>query len=222
MITFNSETHTYWNDDNIQYISTTTFIGELYPFDKNKVINNIITNKNSVYYGKSYDYVVELWDNISKEGTELHNSIENYIKHNKIPNILTHKPLVDQFSKLNFKGKLLAEKLIWHDKYRLAGTADILEVLDDCIYVYDIKTSNRLDDDKHLKFSLQLEIYKRMVEYVFNMPCKIGYILLFENFYERRQNTKMKLIKPLNVSKYVDVHLNKRLIDLQKENHNGK
>lgn len=115
-------------------------------------------------------------------GTLLHTDIENYIKTKKIPNT-DNKKLVKQFSKIKFKGKLYSEVRLFHVKYGVAGTTDLIEILKDgSINLFDIKTNakkkmssfsfgrkmlyplNRTWDSVLDKYSIQLSVYGYMLE----------------------------------------------------------
>jgi len=210
LITYNPEDHTYWNEFGVQYISATTLLGKEYPFDSDSIAEKVRKIPSSRYSGMSKERILSLWENSSGHGSTLHEAIERYIKHDEWPSDTSLVPLVKQFSKLNFRGDLLSEVIVWDDDVQLAGTADILEVFPDKIYLYDIKTSNRVSDDKLMKFSLQLELYKRMIEGVFKKPTYIASILWFEDYVVKRSTTKLKLFRTLECSKVVDEILEKR------------
>lgn len=217
MITFKPESHTYWDENGNEYTSVTTLLSKEFPFDKEAIAEKVSGISSSRYHGMSKERILRMWNDSSEHGNDVHEAVENYIKEKKMPSNPHIKPLVEQFSKLKFKGDLLSEILVWDEKYKLAGTADILECFDDCIYLFDIKTSNRINDDKLMKFSLQLELYRRMIEKRFNKPTKTTGIIWFEDYVMKRSKTKMRILQPLHLSSIVDELLAKRL----KEINNG-
>jgi len=103
---------------------------------------------------------------------------------------------------------------VYHDKYRIAGTADILEDCGDRIYIWDVKTYNKISDDKIHKVSLQLEIYRRLVEFTLNKKAIAAGALVFEDFVVKRKNTRLKVIRALPCIEEVDGILENRLREI--------
>jgi len=210
IITFEPKAHQYFNQNGEEYISVTTLLGREFPFDTKRVANKVRKIPSSKYHGMSEERILRLWEDSSEHGNVVHEAVEEYIKEDIIPSDPSLVPLIDQFKKLNFDGDLLSEVLVWDEDYRLAGTADILEIFDDHIYLFDIKTSNRITDNKLMKFSLQLELYRRMIEKRFGKEARLGAILYFEDYVVKRSKTKLKVISPLHLSDVVDEILEKR------------
>lgn len=210
MITFNPDNHTYWDDGGQQYTSVTTLLAKEFPFNAEEIANKVNKFSSSRYHGMSPERILRLWEDSSSHGNVVHEMIEDYIKEDVWPSDPSLYPLLEQFSKLNFRGDLLSEVLVWDEDYRIAGTADILEVFDDKIYLFDIKTSNKISEDKHMKFSMQLDMYCRMVEKRYKKPTTPVSIIWFEDYVVKRSKTKMRLIQPLRVSDSVDDILEKR------------
>jgi molybdopterin synthase catalytic subunit len=78
--------------------------------------------------------------------------------------------------------------------------------------LWDIKTYKKFDADRHKKLSLQLGIYKILIENVFKKPVKIGGIILFEGFVKNGdKNTKMTIKTPINVKPLLKEILKNRL-----------
>lgn len=210
LITFKPDSHTYWDATGNEYISVTTLLSKEFPFDRAEIADTVRKIPASKYHGMSQERILTLWENSADLGTVVHEAVEDYIKEDIWPSDPSLVPLVKQFSKLNFRGELLSEILVWDEDYRIAGTADILECFDKYIYLWDIKTSNKISDDKLMKFSMQLEIYKRLIEKRFNKPVKIGGILWFQDFVMRRSNTKLKVFQTLHCADSVDEILKRR------------
>lgn len=197
-------------------MSVTRLLSKEFPFDSRAVAEKVSNIPSSRYNGMSVDRILKMWNDSADHGNVVHDAVENYIKEDVWPSDKSLVPLVEQFSKLNFRGDLLSETLIWHEDYMVAGIADILEVFDDYIYLWDIKTSHKLDDDKLMKYSMQLEIYKRLVEKRFKKETRIGAILWFEDYVIKRSKTKLRPIQALNVEDSVDDILEKRRKELSK------
>lgn len=211
MITFRKEDHTYWDTRGNEYISVTSLLASEFPFESDKIVEKVQKIHSSRYYGMSTERILKMWGDSSGHGNEIHNAIEKYIKEGKMPEDPRIFPLIEQFSRLNFKGTLQPEVLLWDEKYRIAGIADILECFNNYIYLWDIKTSNRITDDKLMKFSMQLEMYKRLAEKQFNKKVIIGALLWYEDYVVKRSKTKLKIIQPLRCVEVVDDIFKKRL-----------
>jgi len=209
IITFEPKEHKYFNQHGEEYISVTTLLGREFPFDAKEVANKVRKIPSSKYHGMSEERILRLWNDSSEHGNVVHNMVEDYIKEDIVPSDPSLLPLLDQFKRLNFNGDLLSEVLLWDEDYKIAGQADILEVFDDHIYLFDIKTSNRITDNKLSKFSLQLELYRRMIEKQFGKKAKLGAIIHFEDYVVKRSKTKLRVISPLHLSDIVVVWLNR-------------
>jgi hypothetical protein len=215
MIKFDEKNHKYYNDRNEEYISVTTFLGEQFPFDFHAITERLISNPNSEYYKMTKADIAKKWNQSAVQGTKLHNAVEKYIKEGvEEAEDPVHKHCVSMFKRLKFRGKILSETLVWDDDLRIAGTCDILEDCGDHFWLYDIKTSSSINKDKKVKFSYQLEIYKRLIEKMFNKKVHTGAIIWFEDYIEKGTDTKLKMIKPIECSKVVDELLIKRKMQL--------
>jgi len=213
-VTFYPENHQYFDENMIEYKSITTLLGEQKPFNSIEIAEKVSKISSSRYFGMSVDRILEFWDNSAELGTVVHEAIEEYINDSIWPSDETLTPLVEQFSKLRFRGELLSETLVWDESTRLAGTVDIMEVLQDRIMLYDIKTSRAINEDKLGTYSLQLELYRRLVEKQFNKPTQVVAIIWFENFVMKRSKTKMKIVQPLHLPDVVDDILAKRKLEI--------
>ena len=214
MINFDKKKHKYYDDSGLEYISVTTLLGNLFPFDRNEIAKNISQNPNSPYYKWDIKDIFKDWVKAASEGNKLHNACETFIKENIYPTDTNLKPCVEQFAKLRFKGKLLSEQKVCSKKYLIAGTIDLLEDCGKIIYIYDLKTYKKITEDRIHKLNLQLEIYKRLAEETFNKPCQCIGGLIFENYAKAKQNTNLVFIKAQDASKEVDDILNERLKEM--------
>jgi len=214
LIIFDPKTHTYTDQNGEKYVSVTTLLSREFPFNEKEIADKVRTIASSKYHGMTTSRILKLWEDSSDHGNVVHEAVEDYIKRDVWPSDNSLVPLVEQFSKLNFKGDLLSEVLLWDEKYKLAGTADILECFDSKIYLFDIKTSNKIGDNKLMKFSMQLELYRRMIEKQFNKKTESVAILWYADYVLKRSKTKLKLLQPLRVNSVVNDLLQKRLNEI--------
>ena len=215
LITFNPEEHKYYDENGSEYISVTTLLGEMFPFDDKAIARRISNLPNSPYYNWPVKKILQDWEDSATLGTELHNACEQYTLNKTIPPDPILKSCVSQYSKLKFRGKTIPEQLVYSKKYKIAGTIDLLEFCDNMIYIYDIKTYKKITRERIHKLSLQLEIYKRLAEGVYNKKCKVMGAFVFENYVKLGKNTKLKFLKPENVRGEVDFILEERQKQIQ-------
>jgi len=214
MITFDKKKHKYHDKRGQEYLSVTTLISLYFPFNGPQIALDCSNNPNSQYYGQSPKDILKEWRDSGKEGNKLHYACEQYIKEQIIDK--RYKKCISQFAKLNFKGKLISEARVWHEGLLLAGTADIIEEYDDFVWLWDIKTYKKFTEERHEKLSIQLGIYKILIENVFKKKCKIGGIILFEDFVNLQDETKLTIKKPINVKPILKTILKDRFLEIKK------
>lgn len=214
MIHFDPKKHKYTDDQGREYISVTTLLSDLFPFDRNEIAKAISENPNSSYYKWSIKDIFKDWRKAATEGNKLHGACENYITEKKVPTKSDLKACVKKFAKLKFKGKLLSEQKVYSEKYLIAGTIDIIEDCGNILYLYDLKTYKKITDDRIHKLNLQLEIYRRLAEERFGRPCKVVGGLIFENFVVDRENTNLIFLKAQDAKEEVDKILENRLKEI--------
>lgn len=209
MITFDPIKHKYFDHSGIEYISVTTLIGRKFPFDSHEIATKVSQIKSSKYYGKDIEDIKNEWKASAEIGHDIHEAIENYINEKVLPTDKKTLRCVEQFGKLKFKGELKSEMLIWHSDYKIAGTMDLLE-LGDINWIFDLKTSKKMDEDRLLKYSIQLELYKKLIKHSHNIDAQIGGIIWFDP----RENNKLKIFKTYKVNDYVNEILDNRKNEL--------
>jgi len=156
-------------------------------FDKDRISKAVAYNQ-----GKTQDEVLKEWKQAGIDGTALHNYIENFYKNgeNAIPKTQREK-IFHKFYE-DHKNKITVEKVeapIYHPKYKMPGTVDYLgysKKLGGKI-IMDWKTGksiskvgygnyfepvNHLEDSKFNEYSLQLSIYKLILEEIYGMEIK--------------------------------------------------
>lgn len=182
-VTFEADTHTYRNLKGVEYLSVTTLLKSEFPFDAERVAAEVSQNPNSRYYGQKPADIVALWNSIADTGTELHKALESWTRSGSVPPAwdVCHAA-VTFFARGKWKGRLFPEQMVWCHDHQLAGTIDLIEDCGTSLRLWDVKTSRRIDDDKHDKFSIQLFIYARLLSAIINRPVSPRGIIWFEDF----------------------------------------
>lgn len=77
-------------------------------------------------------------------GTALHSDLEQFVETGKIKNN-ENKKYIEQFAKIKFKGKLFSEIKLFDLDYEIAGTTDLIELIDEnTIVLNDFKSNEKL------------------------------------------------------------------------------
>lgn len=207
-IVFEPKAHSYHDLNGQEYISVSRLIS-LYknPFDEFGHIARACARRDGV----SVEEIKAKWKQTNKDaidrGHSVHSQLEHFIKTGKIKKG-DYKDVVKQFSKIKFKGQLFSEIGLNHPEYKICGTADLIEVFDDnTANLYDFKSNrkidtkskygnkllyplDKLDECEICSYSVQLGIYKFMLEY---HGFKIKKITLFWI------NPETRLIEPFDI-----------------------
>lgn len=198
MVTFKEDTHQYFNDKNIEYISGTRFIHKFeFPFDEDGISKRVALKR-----GITQKEVLAEWKETSKKacdyGTKIHALMENYIKFGEVDKI--YSSLYNSFDKItklefNTAKEILSEKLLYDDEFGIAGTADLIIVHNDNEFsIGDFKTNKSidfynqfgnwmLDPIGHLSscnfniYSLQLSLYAYMFSKLTGMKCRRVFLM---------------------------------------------
>lgn len=189
-VVFNEEDHSYYL--NFKRCISTTELIERYkrPFEK-----DIIAYKVSIKESKTKQEVIQEWYDSAIIGTELHKCAELMFqsKGYKPDPIVTNKlyKMLHQFHTdyKNILALVRAELVIADNDYGVGGMIDKLfyNTIEDELQIWDYKTSkkitttskskminglNHLEASKYNTYSLQLSIYKKIIEK--NTNLKIG------------------------------------------------
>lgn len=198
-ITFEEKNHKYWsiiNNEEITYISGTTFIHKFIPeFDEMRVSSMVAKKR-----GVSQQEILDEWHKKRDEscyfGTKVHETAEDVLNNRPFRN--TPKTLQEEivFKKaksfatkfktdLNILG---VEQIIFDDKLKIAGTIDLLakSKKDGSIIIIDWKTNseiktqnnfekclfpiNHLDNCNLFHYALQLSLYQFLLVYAGYYP----------------------------------------------------
>ena len=190
--------YTITTDPDSNYTSCTTFIHSFFShFDADKIIDRMTRSKgwvDSKYYGLTAEQIKERWDQnrdqASAAGTAMHKAIEDFYNGKSTLEELKESPDLQYF--LNFYkdiGHTLkpyrSEWMIFDDQLKLAGSIDfVTENEDGTLNLWDWKRSreirrdtkwqrgltpvNHLPDTNYYHYSLQLNLYKAILENNYN------------------------------------------------------
>lgn len=225
-VAFDEETHKYIHPKdetgNAEYISVTTLIERFFPFDLKRYIEKKAVEENKTEEDVLIEYLM-IRDEASEKGTFLHNQIENYLKGIEF----------DADSKefgffLNFYDKEIkkrnitffdAEKMIYSDKYNVAGTIDCLFKKNESNeyimldwkrskkliidgrprifgFGYALSELSNLDNSSYYRYCLQQNIYKHIVESEFSIKISsMKLVILHENYEDYHIVTVPEMIK---------------------------
>lgn len=193
LITFDEVPHIYnIKGDTSQYTSVTTWNHSHFEyFDANKIIDNMMRSKNwktNKYYRMTKEEIISSWDKsrieASGSGTKMHYDIECY--YNGCPNennSLEYSYFLKFAEYYKHLKPYRTEWMIWHEDIKVAGSVDmVFEQADGTLLIYDWKRSkeiikttrfnkfaitesiNHLPDTNFWHYSLQLNVYKRILE----------------------------------------------------------
>ena len=187
--------------------SVTTVLGMLEPeFNAEEIALAISmqdpTKKKEQYQNMSQEEILAEWKRINNEaneyGTEIHEIMERYLLANKIyiPKNDYERELILKFQEIDpmTNGKIYPETILFSEKHKLAGTADIIEDCGDYFNVWDWKTNKKfrfiseynhwlnppvshLSDCQYSIYSLQLSIYAYMFQ--LETKKKVGRLGIF-------------------------------------------
>lgn len=212
---FDEKSHVYAKDEtgNSEYISVTTLIERFFPFDLKRYIERKADEENRTEEDVLDEYLL-MRDEAAAKGTELHEQIENYLKGNDFDAGSKEFDLfLDFYNKeINERNLLFydAEKIIFSDKFNVAGTIDCLfkKHNEDKYVMLDWKRSKKLvikgsgEPDKRgfqidingltnlnncsfYRYCLQLNIYKHIVETEYSMNISSMKLVVFHEIYSK-------------------------------------
>jgi ATP-dependent exoDNAse (exonuclease V) beta subunit len=210
-IYFNEELHKYRTDTIDDFTSVTTLIEEYFePFD-----NENIANRYAIKHNRTKSDVIAEWDAIRDEAAErgslIHLYCENKFLNLPPPDIINEKDKnivmgADEIiSNLQSSFEFVeAEKIIFSERYKLAGMIDLIMKKDDTILLLDWKTTYKkieinnkwhkyglnhcklVPDTNFGHYSLQLNMYKWLLlnEGYYDCDISMAIIHLVENDYK--------------------------------------
>lgn len=219
LVQFDAPTHKYTINGK-ELISTTTFI-DLFKekFDE----SGALLKKCALKEGVSERVLKKRWndkgDKARKIGHKIHECIENYLKTGKIKKN-KYTPLVNEFSKLKFKGKLFSEVRLFDESLLISGTSDLVQIIDDkMVQVHDLKSNEKCPTDysfgKMMKYPIQhlpagkIILYELQISlYLYLLSSKYGYQIGPNNFIfwtDRKKNEIKQIPVTLRIEEITDM-----------------
>lgn len=212
-IAFDEEAHKYLHPKdetgNAEYISVTTLIERFFPFDLKRYIERKAEEENRTEEDVLDEYLL-MRDEAAEKGTFLHTQIENCLKQTEFNSDSKEFELFLDFYNKEIKERNLefydAEKMIFSNKYNVAGTIDCLfkkNNKDEYVmldwkrskkliidgrprifgYGYALSELNSLDNSSYHRYCLQQNIYKHIVETEYSMKISsMKLVVLHENY----------------------------------------
>src|SRR5690606_17509560 len=208
---FDEEAHIYAKDEtgNATYISVTTLIERFFPFDLKRYIERKAQEEDRTEEDVFDEYVL-MRDEAAAKGTELHEQIENFLKGSEYDYESIEFNLFLEFYKNELETSDLifydAEKMIFSDKYNVAGTIDCLfkklnkeefVILDwkrskkltiDGLpkkfgFGYALSEINHLDNSSYYRYCLQQNIYKLIAENEYSMKVSSMWLIVLHEVF---------------------------------------
>jgi ATP-dependent exoDNAse (exonuclease V) beta subunit len=240
-IVFDEEPHVYYVNGKTDNISVTTLVHKHFPkFDADLIISRMMRSKNwskSQYFGKSASEIKAQWNqsgvDACTKGTYLHKSIELFYNNDPVMNNSTpeYKMFMDFLE--DHKDKLEAYRTEWEvydEDHKIAGSIDmVFKNTEDGTYsIYDWKRTKEIKmrnpyggrgegilhefhDCNYVHYSLQLNIYKRILETKYGKTIRDMYLICMHPDYPK---TYMKY-EVMDMQSYVDLLFENRISTLR-------
>lgn len=212
-LAFDEETHKYIHPKdktgNAEYISVTTLIERFFPFDLKRYIEKKAEAENRTEEEVEKE-LNDIKNEAAEKGTYLHNHIENFFTGKEYNSNLIEFTMFLNFYNNEIKKKDItffdAEKMIYSDKYNVAGTVDCLfkkndkdeyimfdwkrskQVVIDGLpkkfgFGYALSELSNLDNSSYYKYCLQQNIYKHILENEFSIKISsMKLVVLHEKY----------------------------------------
>ena len=218
---FSKKDHIY-RYENKKIMSVTHWVSSMFePFNPYKVSKEVSENPNSQYYGMDPAEIRILWSKTAGRGIKKHDSIEKWLNE-----------IIDTCDESDFLINLgITPKTSWSEiplfskKLMLSGTSDIItQNSENDFTIWDIKTSEKIGDEKLQYYSIQMLVYCLLLLHMTNKKCKIspgGIILISpQNKISEGVENKFKQPQLIEIDKSVTYklkkHLKERKIELKK------
>tara|TARA_B110000967_G_scaffold207760_1_gene257941 strand:- start:1940 stop:2725 length:786 start_codon:yes stop_codon:yes gene_type:complete len=194
-------------------------------FDADAIIDKMMKSKNwnnpnYKYYGKTREEIKKMWDDkrdhAACAGTNMHNDIEKYYNGIEVINnseeFKYFKKFVDEFPELK---PFRTEWMVYNEDLKLSGSIDmVFENTDGTLLIYDWKRCQEIQHDaqfgkysstsciSHLPdtnfwhYSLQLNMYKNILEQKYNKQVTELYLVCLhpENAYKKYERIAVPIL----------------------------
>jgi ATP-dependent DNA helicase PIF1 len=232
-ITFHPPSHTYFVDNSSKdMISATTLINSFFgAFNADEAIENIMrsdkyNDPDYKYYQKSPEDIRVMWNSRRDLGTDLHASIEAFLNQESVSDTSKEYAHFLSFHETCGQKAYRTEWKIFSEIHKISGAIDAVYINSDGTFtLYDWKRSpvssdnfkfakaplNHLYDNKYVKYSLQLNLYREILERYYDIKIRDMFIIeLLE------ENPSYKKIPVNRMEKEMDDILGYRLNVLNK------
>ena len=158
ILKFTAHDHKYVSNDDINWLSVTSFIGNFkQPFDADKIAARVAKSKNSKWYGMTPEKIKEAWkaeaNRATTLGTWYHNQREadlceigNMERHGKT--IPVFKPIelegVKYSPEQKLKEGIYPEHMVYLRSAGVCGQSDLVEVVNGQVHITDYKTNKEI------------------------------------------------------------------------------
>lgn len=213
-------------------------------FDADAIIDKMMKSKNwnnpnYKYYGKTSEEIKKMWDDkrdlAACAGTNMHNDIEKYYNgidvNNDSEEFKYFKKFVDDFPDLK---PYRTEWMVYNEDLKLSGSIDmVFENTDGTLLIYDWKRCQEIQHDapfgkysstpciSHLPdtnfwhYSLQLNMYKNILEQKYNKEVTELYLVCLhpDNAYKTYERISVPILTN-EMNKLIE--LRKKQVELEK------
>jgi ATP-dependent DNA helicase PIF1 len=234
-IRFQEKGHKYWIDNNNEnIISATTYIHTFFAeFEEQKIIENIqkkeeyTTDPDYKYYQMTKEQIKNVWEEARNSGTSLHKDIENYLngeEYNDSPEFQFFLTFIKDHPTWSI---YRTEWLIFAEILKLTGSIDaVFKNEKDEFIIVDWKRINvlnyigfgngkfpfeHLPDSNFYHYSLQLNLYRNILERCYKIKIKDMYLVLLHD-----TNPNYNKIQVKRMEKEADYLFDFRLKQLKK------
>jgi hypothetical protein len=158
ILKFTAHDHKYVSEDDINWLSVTSFIGNFkQPFEADKIAKKCSTNKKSKWYGMTPSEIKDAWkaeaNRATTLGTWYHNQREADIC--EIGNMERHGATVPVFKPIEkdgikhspeqkLKDGIYPEHMVYLRSASICGQSDLVEVVNGVVHITDYKTNKEI------------------------------------------------------------------------------
>lgn len=158
ILKFTAHDHKYVSEDDINWLSVTSFIGNFkQPFDADAIAKKCSVSKKSKWYGMTPEQIKEAWKNEAKRATDLgtwyHNQREADLC--EIGNMERHGCTIPVFKPIEIDGVkhspeqklkdgIYPEHMVYLRSAGICGQSDLVEVVNGQVHITDYKTNKEI------------------------------------------------------------------------------
>lgn len=206
---FKADTHSYISSDehNIPWVSVTSLVSLFKkPFDAEAVAKKVTKNKRSKWYGIPPEKILEIWNGESERALELgtfyHNQREDDIC--SLASIEKEGVTLPVYSPIEKNGikhapeqritnGVYPEHMVYLKSAGICGQADLIEVVNDHVYVTDYKTNKEIKTEGYTNWE---GVTEKLLPPVHNLDdCSLNHYALQLSIYMYiilKHNPKLK------------------------------